>query len=95
MSEKDPLGHARERESLLNALRGAREVGIMLVEAKDIIGRDPEAWDAWRTANLEFSIAIADQYERIARNWDRIECAVNDGRIESINGAIAFLRDGN
>lgn len=83
--------HRQAEAAMTEALVHARNAGEALNEAKD---RTPHgSWGDWVRDHFEGSARTARLYQRIARNWTRIEDRQRVADL-SLRGAVRLLREG-
>lgn len=84
--------HRQAEAAMTEALVHARNAGRGLNAAKD--QTEHGEWGDWVRDNFEGSERTARVYQRIARNWTKIENRQRDADL-SIRGAVRLLRDGD
>lgn len=85
--------HAIFRDSLRKGLRHAKQVGDMLLEAKDWV--EHGKWTNWVRANCKFSPRTARMYIRISRNWEKLETKMKTATVAdlTVRDAVKFLAE--
>jgi hypothetical protein len=82
--------HAQVDGAVLTALEHACRVGQKLLEAKEKVGHGN--WGKWISENLEFTERTAQQYMKVAREWDSLEAFPKRASEMSIRGTLALLK---
>lgn len=71
------------------ALERARDAGLLLIEAKPLVGHGK--WESWVSSNCRFESPQATKYMRIASQWDEIQQKRTSGSPLSINAAARLI----
>jgi N6-adenosine-specific RNA methylase IME4 len=81
--------NARHEKTLRTSLESARDIGVLLLRAKDECVRSKEPWLAWLGKSVIFNRRTATNYMRVASNWDKIggswETVSQMGLVEALN----------
>lgn len=81
--------HEYTKIALRAAAEAARDAGIVLLEAKELVPHGE--WAAWIKANFKAGIRTAQRYMRIANNWPTIEGKATSVSHLSVNEALGIL----
>lgn len=71
------------------ALERARDAGLLLIEAKPLVGHGK--WESWVSTNCRFESPQATKYMRIADQWDEIQQKRTSGSPLTINEAVRLI----
>jgi hypothetical protein len=82
--------HSRAYGKARDALTHARMAGELLIEAKSLLKHGE--WGNWLTENVSFSESTAQNYMRLAKNWDRLVKSPTVGDL-GLRKALSLLSD--
>ena len=82
--------HSRAFEKAQDALNHARMAGELLIEAKGLLKHGE--WGNWLAENVSFSESTAQNYMRLAKNWDRLVKSPTVGDL-GLRKALSLLSD--
>ena len=89
LAQEINLTHDGVVTHLKSSLTAARDVGRLLVEAREQI--QGHKWLAWLRANVKFSERQARNFIRIAENWDRLSRRMGPAAELTIRDALALI----
>jgi hypothetical protein len=83
--------HAQAETALRTGLEHARNVGLLLLEAKAQCAHG--RWVPWLESNVRFSVRTAQAYMRVAQRWHELEAKAQPVALLTFKQAVKLLAD--
>lgn len=89
LARKINAGHKKVLESYRASVKHAREVGLLLVDARELV--EHGEWQPWVKRNCRFSYETATNYIKVAKRWKEVERNLQRIPDLTYSGAIKLL----